>query len=135
MLTFEELSAVLSRIEEYMEVPASLRRELSRRRIRAVVEYIIRDSGLTVASQVGSFRIRLGGRSITVPMEYLKAASLSHRLKLRALDLLHLAYANLISRLEFSITSFVTADSSIMAKATEIRESLGFVVKHPREAA
>jgi hypothetical protein len=55
-------------------------------------------------------------------MEYTTAAALAPKLKLRSLDLLHLAYASLISRLEFSISSFVTGDETILGKTDEIPE-------------
>ncbi|OLD03933.1 MAG: hypothetical protein AUJ07_05160 [Crenarchaeota archaeon 13_1_40CM_3_53_5] len=133
-LTFEELSSVLSRIEENLELPSILRQEPPQRRIRALVEYVVRDCRLTIASQVGSSRIRLGGRSVTMPMEYSTAAALAPKLKLRSLDLLHLAYASLISRLEFSISSFVTGDETILGKTDEIQESLNITVTHPDNA-
>jgi len=69
-----------------------------------------------------------------VPMEYTTAAALAPKLKLRSLDLLHLAYASLISRLEFSISSFVTGDETILGKTDEIRESLNIAVTHPDDA-
>ncbi len=133
-LTFTELCSVLSRIEGSLEVPVYLRKESAARRIRAVVEYIVRDTGVTLAMQVGSSRIQLGGRSVVIPMEYTKAASLATKLRLRTLDLLHLAYAHLIGRLEFSIPSFVTGDDAIAARAQEIHEFLGVSVKHPEDA-
>jgi hypothetical protein len=67
-------------------------------------------------------------------MEYSTAAALAPKLKLRSLDLLHLAYASLISRLEFSIFSFVTRDEIIIGKTDEIRESLNMTVTHPNDA-
>ncbi len=130
-LTFEELSSVLARVEKSIQVPTSLKEEPPHRRLRAVIEYIVRDSALTIASQVGSSTIRLGGRTVVIPIEYSRASALAYRLKLRALDLLHLAYADLISRLEFSITSFVTNDAKIMQRAGEIRETLKLTVEPP----
>ena len=59
-------------------------------------------------------------------MEYSKAAS-------KALDLLHLAYAGLISWLEFKLDLFVTADQDILDTASEIEESLGLRTMHPKD--
>ena len=133
-LTFAELSSVLSRVEESLELPSVLRTEPPQRRIRALAEYVVRDSRLTIASQVGSTRLRLGGRSVSVPMEYTTAAALAPKLKLRSLDLLHLAYASLISQLEFSISSFVTGDETILGKSDEIQKSLNITATHPKDA-
>jgi len=66
-------------------------------------------------------------------MEYSKAASEAYRLRLKALDLLHLAYAGLISRLEFKLDLFVTADQDILDTASEIEESLGLRTMHPKD--
>jgi len=133
-LTFAELSSVLSRVEESLELPTVLREEPAPRRIRALAEYMLRDCRLTIASQVGSSKLRLGGRSVTVPMEYTIAAALAPNLKLRSLDLLHLAYASLISQLEFSISSFVTGDEAILGKTDEVRKSLNITATHPKDA-
>lgn len=133
-LTFEELSSVLARTEEELELPPALAREPLARRIRAVVEYMVTDSRLTLASQLGSSRVRVGGRSVLVPLEYWKAARLAPLLRLRALDLLHLAYAHLIGRLEFGVKSFVTGDEDIISKAADIHKSLEVAVRHPRDA-
>lgn len=134
-LTFEELSSVLARRETELEIPPFLQKEPLPRRIRAIVEYVIRDSDLTVASELGSSRIRVGNRSVTMPMEYSKASSLAPLLKLRALDLLHLAYAYLIGRLQISIKTFVTGDDEIISRTVEIHKSLDLMVKHPGDTA
>jgi len=132
-LTFEELSSVIARTEEEMQLPLLIQKEPPGRRTRAVVEYIIRDSGLTLASELGSSRIRIGNRSLNIPLEYSKAASLAPLLKLRALDLLHLAYAHLIDKLQFSVTSFVTGDEAIISKAQDIHKSLEIAIRHPKD--
>jgi hypothetical protein len=67
-------------------------------------------------------------------MEYTTAAALAPNLKLRSLDLLHLAYASLISQLEFSISSFVTGDEAILGKTDEVRKSLNITATHPKDA-
>ncbi len=98
-----------------------------------MAEYMIRDSRLTLASELGSARIRVGNRSVVIPLEYSKAASLASLLRLRALDLPHLAYAHLIGRLQFTVNTFVTGDGGIISRAAEIHKSLEIVVKHPAE--
>jgi hypothetical protein len=104
-----------------------------KRRIRAAVEYIFNDSGLTLASQVGTSILQIGGRTVTIPLEYSKAASEAYRLQLKTLDLLHLAYASLISRLEFKLDLFVTGDQDILDRSGRIEESLGLRTVHPRD--
>lgn len=96
--------------------------------------YIFRDADLTLASRVGTSMLRVGARWISVPMEYSKAASEAPRLKLKALDLLHLAQASLISKLEFKLDLFVTADRDILDRTNEIQQYLGLRARHPQEA-
>lgn len=66
-------------------------------------------------------------------MEYSKAASEAYKLRLKALDLLHLAYASLISRLEFKLELFVTADQDILDATSEIEGSLRLRTVHPKD--
>jgi predicted nucleic acid-binding protein len=132
-LSFEELSAVLSRTEQNLELPASLLSEPLARRIRAVVEYIIRDSDLTLASGFGASRVNVGGRRVSIPVEYWQAARLAPVLRMRALDLLHLACARLIDRLQVTVKVFVTGDKGILSKSAEIEQSVQVQVKHPEE--
>lgn len=133
-LTFEELSAVLARMKPELQLPEPIQMEPLNRRIRVAVEYIFKDAGLNLASHVGNSVIRVGDRTVPVPMEYSKAASEAHKLKLKALDLLHLAYASLIDRLEFKLDRFVTGDQDILNATSEIRDSLGLTATHPRNA-
>jgi len=132
-LSFAELSAVLSRVRPELQLPEPVQKEPFKRRVRAAVEYIFKDAGLNLASQVGTSIIHVGERTVPIPMEYSKAASEAHRLRLKALDLLHLAYASLISRLEFKLDLFVTTDQDILDAASEIEESLGLRTRHPRD--
>jgi predicted nucleic acid-binding protein len=132
-LSFAELTAVLSRIRPELQLPEPVQKEPLKRRIRAAVEYIFKDAGLTLASQVGSSILQIGGRTVMIPLEYSKAASEAYRLQLKALDLLHLAYANLISRLEFKLDLFVTGDQDILDHAGRIEESLGLRAAHPKD--
>ncbi|TMI67588.1 type II toxin-antitoxin system VapC family toxin [Candidatus Bathyarchaeota archaeon] len=132
-LTFTEIVSVVARNDHLLETPLFLKEESSTRRVRALAEYIIRDSGVSMASPQGSSRTRIGGRSVVIPIEYSRAASLAAVLKLRTLDLLHLAYAYIIGRIEYSLTSFVTGDALIASRAKQIHQLLGLDVKHPAD--
>jgi predicted nucleic acid-binding protein len=132
-LSFAELTAVLARIRPELQLPEPVQKEPFKRRIRAAVEYIFRDADLTLASQAGTSIIRVGKRTVHVPMEYSRAASAAHNLQLKTLDMLHLAYASLISRLEFKLDLFVTADQDILDRTNKIEESLGLTAKHPKD--
>jgi len=131
-LSFAELTAVLARVRPELQLPEPVQKEPFKRRIRAAVEYIFKDAGLTLASQVGTSIIHVGERTVPIPMEYSRAASEAHKLRLKALDLLHLAYASLISRLEFKLDLFVTADQDILDRTSQIEEALGLRTMHPK---
>jgi len=133
VLTFLELSAVLARMDQALGLPDQLQGETSKRRIRAAVEYIFRDSGVTIASHVGASTTSIGGRRISVPMEYSKAASEAHRLRLKTLDLMHLAQAFLISRLQQKLDRFVTGDRDIIDISQDILESFDLRVLRPND--
>ena len=126
------LTAVLARVRPELQLPEPVQKEPFKRRIRAAVEYIFKDAGLTLASQVGTSIIRVGERTVPIPMEYSRAASEAHKLRLKALDLLHLAYASFISRLEFKLDLFVTADQDILDRTSQIEEALGLRTMHPK---
>jgi predicted nucleic acid-binding protein len=128
------LSSVLAQTSDDLELPATLAKEPASRRIRAAIEYMVRSSSLTLASGPGLSRLRVGGRSVSVPLEYWQAARLASALKLRSLDLLHLAYAHLINRLEFNIKTFVTGDEDIISRADAVQKSIEIAVKRPADA-
>ena len=132
-LSFAELSAVLARVRPELQLPEPVQKEPLKRRVRAAVEYIFRDSGLTLASQVGTSVIHVGGSTVHIAMEYSKAASEAYRLRLKTLDLLHLAHASLISQLEFELDLFVTADRDILDAASQIEDSLGLRTANPKD--
>ena len=50
------------------------------------------------------------------------------------MDLLHLAYAGLVSNLRTKIDNFVTADSDILGRSAVIEQQFGFNVAHPDDA-
>ncbi|HZY93742.1 MAG TPA: PIN domain-containing protein [Candidatus Bathyarchaeia archaeon] len=132
-LTFVELSAILGRANPSLDIPTSYTHEYSlRQRIRASVEYMFHDADVRLASHVGISTLRFQQRTISLPMEYSSAAKIAHALGLKTLDLLHLAYAHLISKLQLHIDSFITGDGDILSKASQIQHELGLTVDRPR---
>ena len=126
-----ELAAVISRIDSNLEGPPELLQETPRRRVRTLVEFMIRDSGLFLASLPAQARIKVAGALLSVPIEYHNCIRLAHALKLKTLDLVHLAYADSLRKWGHDIDSFVTFDVDIIERSAAIYEELGIEIKEP----
>src|SRR5438128_12439772 len=84
-LSFAELSAVLSRVRPELQLPEPVKKEPFKRRIRAAVEYIFKDGGLTLASHVGNSITHVGALTVPFPLDCSKAASEAYILRLKPL--------------------------------------------------
>ena len=126
-----ELGAVLSRLQRELRAPEELLKQPPRRRIRAIVEFLIRDCSLVIEAVPARAKVKLAGTILSIPLEYQRSLQLAHALELKALDLIHLAYADNLRKWGHEIETFVTGDSDILSKAEEIQEQLGIEVKEP----
>jgi predicted nucleic acid-binding protein len=130
-ISLVELMAVLSRIDPALRAPEELLQETPRRRVRALVEFLIRDSNLHVASVSAKAKLGVGGTSFSAPIEYHTCIRLAHALKLKTLDLLHVSYADNLRKWGYDIKTFVTLDLEIIGKANEILQETGIEVREP----
>ncbi len=130
-LSAVELIAVTSRLEENLQIPRELLLESPKRRIRALVDFFIKDCGLLVESIPAQAKVRIGGRVLGLPIEYPTALGLAHALKLKTLDLMHLAYAANIRNWSHDVEFFVTADDDILSKSEIIQQAVQIEVKEP----
>jgi len=126
-----ELAAVISRIDSNMEAPQELLQAPPRRRVRTLVEFMIRDSGVFLASVPAQARIKVAGVILSVPIEYQNCIRLAHALKLKTLDLVHLAYADGLRKWGHDIDTFVTFDADILERSDAIHDELGIEIKEP----
>jgi predicted nucleic acid-binding protein len=126
-----ELAAVVSRIDSNMEAPRELLQEPPKRRVRALVEFMIRDSGVFLASVPAQIRIKVAGVVLSVPIEYQNCIRLAHALKLKTLNLVHLAYADGLRKWGHDIDTFVTFDADILERSDAIYDELGIEIKEP----
>jgi predicted nucleic acid-binding protein len=126
-----ELAAVVSRLQRDIRAPRELQQEPPRRRVRAIVEFLIRDCALTVAAVPARAKIKFAGTILSVPLEYHSSIRLAHALELKTLDLIHLAYADNLRKWGHEVAAFVTGDSDILNKSDKIQEQLGIEVKEP----
>ncbi len=128
------MNAVLSRRNVGMDIPEFIAEESEARRVRALTEYFVSFLGLRMESLSLSVRLRVADSTVTIPIEYSEALKSAAELKLKTLDLLHLAYVGLLSSLRVRVENFVTTDSDILARSRIIAEQFGFNVLHPKDA-
>ena len=128
------MSAVLSREDVGLEIPGFIAEESGARRVRALTEYFVRFLGLRLESLSLTSRLRVAGSTVTLPVEYSEGLKRAAELRLKTLDVLHLAYAGLLNSLRVRIGNFVTADSDILARSRIIAEQFGFNALHPKDA-
>lgn len=130
-LSIVELMAVTSRQAKELYAPDEILREPPRRRIRAVVEFLLRDSNITIVPVAAQARVKVAKSILTLPLEYVSSLRLASSLGLRTLDLMHLAYAYNIRGSGYELDSFVTTDTTILKKSVEIEKLLKIHVKKP----
>jgi predicted nucleic acid-binding protein len=126
-----ELFAVVSRLETELQAPKEILEELPRRRVRALVEFLIKDCKLFLASVPAQAKIKVAGTVLSVPVEYESCIRLAHTLKVKTLDLIHLAYADNLRKWGHGVDVFVTFDGDILRSSTNIQQRLGIEVREP----
>ena len=129
-LSVVELMAVTSRQAKELHAPDEILREPPRRRIRAIVEFFLRDSNITIVPVAAQAKVKVAKSILTLPLEYVSSLGLAS-LGLRTLDLMHLAYAHNIRSSGYELDSFVTTDTAILKKSVEIEKLLKIHVKKP----
>jgi len=133
-LTVVELMAVTCRQEEALQAPKEILKEPVRKRTRAIVEFFLRDSNLTLISIQASARMKIARSIVTVPLEYATSLRLATSLKLKTTDLMHLAYAENFRSSGEELDSFITTDAGILRKSDDIQKLLKIKAKQPPQA-
>jgi hypothetical protein len=87
--------------------------------------------GLVVTTYIVLARRSIAGCGVLAPAEYYLAMGLSHQLKLRTLDILHIAYA-LILRRKGMADMMITGDEDILKCGKEILAATGVHVRGPQ---
>ncbi len=130
-VTVLELASVISRLDNALTAPKEFFDVTPKRRIKALVEYMIRDNNLMPATLTVKTKVKLGKTLVMIPIEYHSGLRLAHALKLKTLDLLHISYADLLKRSGYELEHFVTYDQDILAKSREIKEETAIEVTEP----
>lgn len=129
-LTLTELYSVFSRMMEWVSLP-ELKIDLPVA-VSTLVSFAIKHCNLAILPVPYSVPVVIGERSIRAPVEQAVSYLLAGHLKLRSLDLLHIALCWVL-KMQENVDVFVTIDEEIASKSEIIREETGVSVKHLTE--
>ncbi|MGQ4892176.1 MAG: PIN domain-containing protein [Candidatus Njordarchaeia archaeon] len=125
-ISLVELFSVLSRVKNHIKIPPSIRGfDLS-----TLIKFIVDDCNIALISETYIIETNVLAAEIKLPLEYYIAFSLAERIKLRTLDLLHIAYTYILKN---KIDAFVTGDKEILQKKEQILNELQIKVLSPEE--
>ena len=125
-ITIIELYSALSRIKPHMK----LREEFKNINLDTLLVYIITDLKLKVITKTYITKLQLPNQMVKIPLEYYISIKLAEKIKLKTLDLLHIAYAYILKE---EISYFVTGDRDIIQAKKRIKQQTGIEVKSPKE--
>jgi predicted nucleic acid-binding protein len=110
-----ELHAVLSRLKPHISLPKEVGATAG---VNTLVDFILEDCHLRILHRTAITMLRgADGQRLPLPAEYAIAIRMSERLGLRALDLLHVAYAHLLRK---EIDALVTGDEELLDASDRI---------------
>ena len=125
-VTLFELYSVISRLRPGLVLP----KEARQASVSTIVRFVIEDCDLKLVSKTFLAAAHFLGDRARMPLEYWLSVMLAEKLRLRALDLFHIAYA---SMLRDKVQIFVTGDDEILERKSVIKELVELEVRHPRE--
>ena len=117
-LVMLELASVVSRRLDEVSIPLREFSLSSEQLLIAILVYVFRRFSIKFVKIGGSMEIPLLGQ-MSLPVA--AAIELSAKIKLRSLDLLHIAYVKLLKEKGFKISAFATLDEDFV-KAKEFLE-------------
>jgi len=125
-LSLVELNAVISRLLPYsITIPSTIKKLDA----PTLVEFIVSDCNLKLVSRSYLTAYQVGSMRVRIPLEYYLALLIANKVKLRTLDLLHLAYVYLMKNY---VNIFITGDDDILEKRDTIK-NLDIKVMHPKD--
>jgi len=125
-ITLIELYSVLARIRPFLR----LEKGLENANLDTIIAFIIHDLKLKLVARSFMTRLQVFGTKIRIPLEYHLVIKLAEKLKLKTLDILHIAYAYLLRDV---LNYFTTGDSDILGAKEIIEQQIGVKVRAPSE--
>ena len=130
-LTIVELFSVFSRILESVTLSLGHTEIDDITRLEAVVQASLVDCRLSAVSLPLRAEWTLADRRLSVPSEYAEARKLAPSLRLKTLDILHVAYSSLLRKSGTPIAEFVTGDEELVSRSEPIQRLTGIRVVRP----
>lgn len=127
-LSIAELHSVFSRVGDQIEVPKGVRIEMPDA-LSTLVAFAVKHCGLTLVSVPYAVPVSIGNLNVRASVEQAISYSLAPKLKLRTLDLLHLALCYVL-RMQGKLDTFITIDDDIYSSKDIIKQETGVKVKH-----
>lgn len=101
-------------------------------KVRVAVEHAVRTWRAKVMVPERTFvRLPLSKQTVEIPHELFEVIRSSHRVGLKTLDALHVAYAHSIKELIPDLDTFTTLDEDISSKSEAIKNETGIKVVTP----
>ncbi len=125
-VTLFELYSVISRLRPNLV----LSHEARHASMNTIVRFMMEDCNLKLISKTFLAAPYFLGERIRLPLEYWLSMMLAEKLRLRALDLLHIAYA---AMLRDELKTFVTGDDEILERKEAIKKAVDLEIRHPSD--
>lgn len=127
-LSVAELHSVFSRVGDKIEVSKEVKIEMPEA-LSTLVAFAVKHCGLTLISVPYTVLVSIGNLNVRASVEQAISYSLAPKLKLRTLDLLHLALCYVL-RMQGRLDTFITIDGDIHSSRDVIKQETGVKVKH-----
>lgn len=127
-LSLAELHSVFSRVEDQIEVPKGAKIRLPGA-LSTLVAFAVKHCNLTLVSVPHAVPVSIGSLDVRASVEQAISYSLAPKLKLRTLDLLHLALCYVL-RMQGKLDTFITIDGDIHSSRDIIKQETGVKVRH-----
>ena len=125
-VTLMELYSVLSRIKPYIKLKEAFKNV----NLDTIISYIITSLKLQLITKTHIMKLQTPNQKGKIPLEYYISIKLAEKLRLKTLDLLHIAYAYILRE---EIDYFTTGDKDIIQEREKIKQQTGIEIKTPRE--
>ncbi|MEX0568173.1 MAG: type II toxin-antitoxin system VapC family toxin [Candidatus Njordarchaeota archaeon] len=125
-ITLMELYSVLARIRTFIR----LEQGLENANVDTIIAFIVHDLKLRLVARSFMTRLQIFGAKIRAPLEYHLAIKFSEKLRLKTLDMLHVAYAYMLRKI---LSYFVTYDDDILKARKSIEQQVGIKIRRPSE--
>jgi len=127
-LSLAEMHSVFSRVDDQIEGPKGAKIQMPDA-LSTLVAFAVKHCNLTLVSVPYAVPVSIGNLDVRASVEQAISYSLAPKLKLRTLDLLHLALCYVL-RMQGKLDTFITIDGDIHSTKEIIKQESGVKVRH-----